>query len=131
MMVIAVAEPVEVGARFMRPERARRRSAFFALGASMIVCVLVTQWIVVSMPRTMPSFSCTTLTSGPRQLVVHEAAVTMLCFAASYLSWIQSGCEGAAVRAEGGRAADAQPGQMVSLGATGCGSGEGWGDGRC
>lgn len=84
MSAIAVALPVDVGARFIRPERARRRSAFFALGASMIVCVLVTQWMVVSMPRTMRSLSCTTLTSGARQFVVHEAAVTMLCCAASY-----------------------------------------------
>jgi hypothetical protein len=77
MSAIAVAEPVEVGARFMRPERARRRSLFFALGASMMVCVLVMQWIVVIAPWTMPNCSWMTFTTGARQLVVHDAAVTM------------------------------------------------------
>lgn len=42
IFVIAVADPVEVGARFISPLRARRRSAFLELGASMMVCVLVT-----------------------------------------------------------------------------------------
>ena len=42
MSAMAVADPVEVGARFVSPERARRRSDFFAFGASTMVCVLVT-----------------------------------------------------------------------------------------
>lgn len=77
MSAMAVADPVEVGARFVSPERARRRSDFFWFGASTIVCVLVTLWIVVMDPRTMPRFLSTTLTTGARQLVVHDAAVTM------------------------------------------------------
>ena len=81
---MAVAEPVLVGARFMRPERARRRSAFLALGASMMVCVLVTQCTVVMAPLTILRFSWMTFTTGARQLVVHDAAVTMWSFAGSY-----------------------------------------------
>lgn len=77
MSAMAVALPVEVGARLQRAERARRRSVFLVLGASTMVCVLVTLWMVVMQPCTMPSCSWMTLTTGARQLVVHEAAVTM------------------------------------------------------
>ena len=56
---------------------ARRRSDFFALGASTMVCVFVRLCIVVMQPWTMPSLLWMTLTTGARQLVVHEAAVTM------------------------------------------------------
>jgi hypothetical protein len=84
ILVMAVAEPVEVGARFMRPLRARRKSAFFAFGASMIVCVLVTACTVVMHPCLIFRFSWTTFTRGARQLVVQEAAVITVCFAGSY-----------------------------------------------
>jgi hypothetical protein len=57
MSAIAVAEPVLVGARFINPDLALLKSAFFALGASMIVCVFVTQCMAVMAPLTMPSFS--------------------------------------------------------------------------
>ena len=80
MSAMAVADPVEVGARLVRPERARRRSDFFEFGASTMVCVFVTLWMVVMDPRTMPRFFWTTATTGARQLVVHEAAVTMWSF---------------------------------------------------
>ena len=42
MSAMAVAEPVDVGARFMSPARALRRSDFFVLGASTSVWVFVT-----------------------------------------------------------------------------------------
>ena len=37
------------------------------------------------MPLVMPKVSCSTLTTGARQLVVQEALEITLCFAASYL----------------------------------------------
>ena len=80
MAVIAVAEPVVVGIRLLRAERARRASA---AGRSTIVWVLVTSWSVVIEPWRMPISSCSTLTTGARQLVVQLAAVTMRCSAGS------------------------------------------------
>ena len=88
MSAMAVAEPVEVGAKLVMPERARRKSLFLLFGASTIVCVLVTLWMVVMEPRLMPpSLFCTTETTGARQFVVHDAAVTILSFASSYNAW--------------------------------------------
>ena len=78
--MIAVAEPVEVGTRELSAERARRRSLW---GASTITWVLVTSWMVVMTPRSMPMPSWSTFTTGARQLVVHDAAVTMRCTAGS------------------------------------------------
>ena len=71
--MIAVAEPVVVGIRFIRADRARRMS--FA-GRSTMVWVFVTSWIVVIDPCRIPKFSWITLTMGARQLVVQDAAVT-------------------------------------------------------
>jgi hypothetical protein len=73
---MAVALPVVVGARLSIALRARRRSL---CGASTIRLVLVGSWMVVIWPWRMPMASCTTFTTGARQLVVHEAAVTMRC----------------------------------------------------
>ena len=73
MRPIAVAEPVVVGISDISAERARRRSL---CGASTTVWVLVTSWIVVMTPWRIPIFSCTTFTTGARQFVVQEAAVT-------------------------------------------------------
>jgi len=72
--VIAVAEPVEVGISELIAARARRRSL---CGASTTTWVLVTSCIVVIAPRSMPIDSCSTFTTGARQFVVHDAAVTM------------------------------------------------------
>jgi hypothetical protein len=77
---MAVALPVVVGARLSIALRARRRSL---CGASTTRLVLVGSWMVVIWPWRMPMFSCTTFTTGARQLVVHEAAVTMRCRAGS------------------------------------------------
>lgn len=74
---------MDVGTRFMNPLRARRKSAFFEFGASMMVCVLVTACTVVMQPCLILRFSCTTLTTGARQLVVQEAAVMTVCLLAS------------------------------------------------
>jgi hypothetical protein len=77
---MAVALPVVVGARLSIALRARRRSL---CGASTTRLVLVGSWMVVIWPWRMPMASCTTFTTGARQLVVHEAAVTMRFFAGS------------------------------------------------
>ncbi|MDT4873960.1 hypothetical protein FQZ97_1092330 [compost metagenome] len=44
--------------------------------------------MVVIEPWRMPSFSWITLTTGARQLVVQEAAVTMRCSAALNRCWL-------------------------------------------
>ena len=77
---MAVALPVVVGCSDSMAERARRRSL---CGASTTTLVLVGSWMVVIWPWRMPMASCTTFTTGARQLVVQEAAVTMGCFAGS------------------------------------------------
>mmetsp|Transcript_22242 Transcript_22242/g.48867 ORF Transcript_22242/g.48867 Transcript_22242/m.48867 type:complete len:316 (-) Transcript_22242:3-950(-) len=84
MSATAVADPVEVGARLIRPARARRRSDFLLLQASTNVWVLVTLCTVVMQPCLIPRFSLMTLTTGARQFVVQEAAVTMWFLAGSY-----------------------------------------------
>ena len=61
-----------VGIRLCWQERARRRSL---LKPSTTIWVLVTSWSVVIEPWAMPKLSCTTFTTGARQLVVQEAAV--------------------------------------------------------
>ena len=70
---IAVADPVVVGISDIAAARARRRSL---CGASTIVCVFVMSCSVVIEPRSMPMPSWMTLTTGARQFVVHDAAVT-------------------------------------------------------
>ena len=61
--------------------RARRRSL---CGASTTKLVLVGLCSVVIWPCRMPMASCTTLTTGAKQLVVQDAAVTMRSRAGSY-----------------------------------------------
>ena len=82
---IAVAEPVVVGIRLSPEARARRRSL---CGVSRMLWVLVRSWMVVIEPWRMPSASWITLTTGARQLVVQEAAVTMRCCAGSNSCWL-------------------------------------------
>mmetsp|Transcript_58930 Transcript_58930/g.120636 ORF Transcript_58930/g.120636 Transcript_58930/m.120636 type:complete len:263 (-) Transcript_58930:170-958(-) len=85
---IAVALPVEVGERFVMPDRPRRKSCFFPVSViSTRVWVAVTLWIVVIMPLSITRFSWITLTTGARQLVVQEAAVQMTCSAVSLSSF--------------------------------------------
>ncbi len=70
---MAVALPVVVGCSDIMAERARRRSL---CGASTTTLVLVGSWMVVIWPCSMPIASWITLTTGARQLVVHDAAVS-------------------------------------------------------
>src|SRR5450755_1486860 len=70
---MAVALPVVVGCRESMAERARRRSL---CGESTTTFVFVGSWMVVIWPCLMPIDSWTTLTTGARQFVVHDAAVS-------------------------------------------------------
>ena len=71
-----MALPVVVGDSDSIAERARRRSL---CGASITTLVLVGSWIVVIWPWRMPIASCSTFTTGARQLVVQDAAVSSRC----------------------------------------------------
>ena len=75
-----MADPVVVGISDMDAARARRRSL---CGASTIVCVLVMSCNVVIEPCRIPIPSWSTFTTGARQLVVQDAAVTMSCTSGS------------------------------------------------
>ena len=70
---IAVAEPVVVGISDCEAARARRRSL---CGASTMTWVFVRSCSVVIEPRSIPMPSWMTFTTGARQFVVHDAAVT-------------------------------------------------------
>src|SRR5258708_34860637 len=71
----ALAAPVLVGMMLTAAARARRRSAW---GASRIFWSVVYECTVVISAEVMPNDSCKTLATGARQLVVHEALLTML-----------------------------------------------------
>ena len=73
MIPMAVADPVVVGISERLAARARLRSLW---GASTTVWVLVRSCSVVIVPWRIPSPSWITLTTGARQLVVHDAAVS-------------------------------------------------------
>src|SRR6185295_1781975 len=79
---MALAAPVEVGIIDTAAARARRRSLW---GRSRIFWSLVYECTVVIWPFTMPKVSCSTLATGPRQFVVHEALETMWWSLGSYL----------------------------------------------
>src|SRR4029079_13622781 len=66
----AAAAPVLVGIMLCVADRARRRSLW---NTSVSTWSLVYEWIVVIWPDTTPMRSSSALTSGARQLVVHEA----------------------------------------------------------
>merc|ERR1712190_293265 len=72
----ALAAPVDEGIMFCDAQRPPRQSFPPRLGPSTVSCVAVMAWTVVIKPSTRPNFSCTTLVSGARQLVVHEALET-------------------------------------------------------
>ena len=73
---IAVAEPVVVGINEREAARARRRSV---CGASTTLWLFVMSCSVVIWPWRSPIPSWSTLTTGARQFVVQEAAVTTSC----------------------------------------------------
>merc|ERR1712187_543765 len=72
----ALAAPVDEGIMFCEAQRPPRQSLPPRLGPSTVSCVAVMAWTVVIKPSTRPNFSCTTLVSGARQFVVHEALET-------------------------------------------------------
>merc|ERR1719446_1601554 len=72
----ALAAPVEDGMMFCEAQRPPRQSLPPRLGPSTVSCVAVMACAVVMRPSTMPNFSCTTLVSGAKQFVVHEAFET-------------------------------------------------------
>src|SRR3954470_4588967 len=67
----AFAAPVDDGMMFSRMPRSPRQSLL--LGPSTVFCVAVVACTVVIRPRLMPHLSCSTLATGARQLVVHDA----------------------------------------------------------
>src|SRR6478736_3984888 len=79
----AEAAPVVVGMIDSAAARARRRSL---CGRSSSCWSLVYEWTVVIQPLVIPNDSCSTLATGARQFVVHEAFEMIWCLAASYLS---------------------------------------------
>merc|ERR1719281_2428498 len=56
--------------------RPPRQSLPPRLGPSTVNCVAVIAWTVVMRPSTIPNLSFTTLASGARQFVVHDALLT-------------------------------------------------------
>src|SRR4030095_3288172 len=67
----ALAAPVDDGMMFSRIPRPPRQSLFD--GPSTVFCVAVAAWTVVMRPRLMPHVSCSTLATGARPFVVHDA----------------------------------------------------------
>src|SRR5574343_2026254 len=79
----ALAAPVDDGMMFSRMPRPPRQSLFD--GPSTVFCVAVAACTVVIRPRWMPKVSFSTLATGARQLVVHEALEMMA--SPAYLAW--------------------------------------------
>src|SRR5471032_184211 len=71
----AFAAPVLEGMMFSRMPRPPRQSLL--LGPSTVFCVAVAACTVVIRPRLMPHLSFSTLATGARQLVVHDALLMM------------------------------------------------------
>src|SRR5262245_29584658 len=80
----AFAAPVDEGMMFSRRPRPPRQSLFD--GPSTVFCVAVTACTVVMSPRLIPHESLSTLATGARQFVVHEALL-MICSPA-YFVWL-------------------------------------------
>ena len=80
----ARAAPVAAGTMFSAAARASRRSL---AATSSRRCELVYEWTVVSRPRWMPKRSNSTLATGARPLVVHDAFEMIVCLAGSKRSW--------------------------------------------
>ena len=71
----ASAAPVVAGMMFSRIPRPKRQS--LPETPSTTFWVAVVAWTVVIRPRLMPKVSSSTLATGARQLVVHDAAETI------------------------------------------------------
>merc|ERR1719323_1173914 len=72
----ALAAPVEEGMMFCDAQRPPRQSLPPREGPSTVSWVAVMACTVVIKPSISPNLSCTTLVSGARQFVVHEALDT-------------------------------------------------------
>src|ERR1700712_372939 len=72
----ALAAPVDDGMMFSRMPRPPRQSLLD--GPSTVFCVAVVACTVVIRPRLMPKVSLSTLATGARQFVVHEALEMMV-----------------------------------------------------
>merc|ERR1719326_556412 len=83
-LATAFAAPVDDGMMFADAARPARQSPF--IEPSTVSCDAVAAWTVVIRPCLMPNFSLTTLTSGARPLVVHDAHETTAIDAESYSS---------------------------------------------
>ena len=79
----AFAAPVDDGMMFSRMPRPPRQSLL--LGPSTVFCVAVAACTVVIRPRLMPHLSFSTLATGARQFVVHDA-FEMIASPAYFLS---------------------------------------------
>src|ERR1700740_3790817 len=79
----ALAAPVDDGMMFSRMPRPPRQSLLD--GPSTVFCVAVAACTVVIRPRLMPKASLSTLATGARQLVVHDA-LEMMAWPAYVLS---------------------------------------------
>src|SRR5258705_8097107 len=73
----AFAAPVEEGIMFSRMPRPPRQSLLD--GPSTVFCVAVVACTVVIRPRLIPHLSFSTLATGARQLVVHDALEMIAC----------------------------------------------------
>ncbi len=71
----ALAAPVDDGMMFSRMPRPPRQSLLD--GPSTVFCVAVVACTVVIRPRLMPNVSLSTLATGARQFVVHDALEMM------------------------------------------------------
>merc|ERR1712151_1467729 len=72
----AFAAPVADGMMFCEAQRPPRQSLPPREGPSTVNCVAVVACTVVMRPSIRPNFWCTTLVSGAKQLVVHDAFET-------------------------------------------------------
>ena len=80
----ALAAPVDDGMMFSRMPRPPRQSLFD--GPSTVFCVAVVACTVVIRPRLMPQVSFSTLATGARQFVVHEAFEMIV--SPAYFVWL-------------------------------------------
>jgi len=83
----ALAAPVEAGMIFAPAALPALQSLPPLDGPSTVSWLIVTAWTVVMSPSAMPQLSWTTLATGARQLVVHEALETTFMLEA-YFCWL-------------------------------------------
>ena len=82
----ALAAPVDEGMMLVYALRPPRQS--FLEGPSWVGWVAVAACTVVMRPSSRPNSSMMTLTTGAKQLVVHDALETTVCLPPSNVSWL-------------------------------------------